>query len=103
LYNGKEKSGHHTAGNDLKVIKTRSGHTILMNDSEDKMSITILDIAGNTIWTSPISYGSRFEMYYLDARCVQENTTAYVFDPKVDFDKDIKNPLVYYYTQLIYA
>lgn len=59
--------------------------------------------AGNTIWTSPISYGSRFEMYYLDARCVQENTTAYVFDPKVDFDNDIKNPLVYYYTQLIYA
>ena len=45
-------------------------------------------IAGNTIWTSPISYGSRFEMYYLDAQCVQENTTAYVFDPKVDFDKD---------------
>ena len=58
--------------------------------------------AGNTIWTSPISYGSRFEMYYLDARCVQENTTAYVFDPKVDFDNDIKNPSVYYYTQLIY-
>jgi hypothetical protein len=60
-------------------------------------------IAGNTIWTSPISYGSRFEMYYLDAQCVQENTTAYVFDPKVDFDKDIKNPSVYYYTRLIYA
>lgn len=59
-------------------------------------------IAGNTIWTSPISYGSRFEMYYLDAQCVQENTTRYVFDPKVDFDNDIKNPSVYYYIQLIY-
>jgi len=54
LYNGKEKSGHHTAGNDLKVIKTRSGHTILMNDSEDKMSITILDIAGNTIYLDTV-------------------------------------------------
>ena len=54
LYNGKEKSGHHTSGNDLKVIKTRSGHTILMNDSEDKMSITILDIAGNTIYLDTV-------------------------------------------------
>ena len=54
LYNGKEKSGHHTAGNDLKVIKTRSGHTIIMNDSEDKMSITILDISGNTIYLDTV-------------------------------------------------
>ena len=54
LYNGKEKSGHHTSGNDLKVIKTRSGHTILMNDSEDKMSITILDIAGNMIYLDTV-------------------------------------------------
>lgn len=54
LYNGAESSGFHTEGNDLKVIKTRSGHTILMNDSEDKMSITILDISGNTIYLDTV-------------------------------------------------
>ena len=53
-YNGGEKSSFHTEGNDLKVIKTRSGHTIIMNDSEDKMSITILDQAGNTIYLDTI-------------------------------------------------
>ena len=54
LYNGAEVSGYHTPNNDLKVIKTRSGHTILMNDSEDKMSITILDIAGNMIYLDTV-------------------------------------------------
>ena len=54
MYNGAETSGYHTAGNDLKVIKTRSGHTIIMNDSEDKMSITILDISGNTIYLDTV-------------------------------------------------
>lgn len=54
LYNGAESSGFNREGNDLKVIKTRSGHTILMNDSEDKMSITILDIAGNTIYLDTV-------------------------------------------------
>ena len=53
-YNGGEKSSFHTEGNDLKVIKTRSGHTIIMDDSEDKMSITILDQAGNTIYLDTI-------------------------------------------------
>ncbi len=54
LYNGAETSGFHTENNDLKVIKTRSGHTIIMNDSEDKMSITILDQAGNTIYLDTV-------------------------------------------------
>lgn len=34
LYNGKEKSGYHTQGNDLKVIKTRSGIENISNDAE---------------------------------------------------------------------
>ena len=54
MYNGAEISGFHTENNDLKVIKTRSGHTILMNDSEDKMSITVLDISGNTIYLDTV-------------------------------------------------
>lgn len=54
LYNGAETSSFHTDNNDLKVIKTRSGHTIMMNDSEDKMSITILDISGNTIYLDTV-------------------------------------------------
>lgn len=54
LYNGAEVSGYATPNNDLKVIKTRSGHTIIMNDSEDKMSITILDQSGNTIYLDTV-------------------------------------------------
>lgn len=46
LYNGAESSGFHTAGNDLKVIKTRSGTKIIMNDAEG--SIFIEDPSGNT-------------------------------------------------------
>lgn len=46
LYNGAEKSGYHTAGNDLKVVKTRSGTKIIMNDAEG--SIFIEDPSGNT-------------------------------------------------------
>ncbi|MCU7618752.1 type VI secretion system tip protein VgrG [Chryseobacterium sp. PBS4-4] len=53
-YNGSETSSYHTSGNDLKVTKTRSGHTIIMDDSEDKMSITILDISGNTIYLDTV-------------------------------------------------
>ena len=53
-YNGAETSGFHTANNDLKVTKTRSGHTIILDDSEDKMSITILDISGNTIYLDTV-------------------------------------------------
>ncbi|GAA5085983.1 hypothetical protein GCM10023210_07340 [Chryseobacterium ginsengisoli] len=33
-YNGKETSGYHTAGNDIKVIRTRSGIENLSNDAE---------------------------------------------------------------------
>ena len=53
-YNGKQTSGFHTPGNDLKVIKTKSGHTILLDDSKDKMSITILDQSGNTIYLDTV-------------------------------------------------
>ena len=34
MYNGAEKSGYHTSGNDLKAIKTRSGIEQLYNDAE---------------------------------------------------------------------
>uniref|UniRef100_UPI00289830DD phage baseplate assembly protein V n=1 Tax=Chryseobacterium sp. TaxID=1871047 RepID=UPI00289830DD len=54
-YNGKETSSYHTPGNDLKVIKTRSGHTIIMDDSEGKQSITILDVSGNTIYMDTVA------------------------------------------------
>ena len=37
MYNGAEKSGYHTSGNDLKAIHTRSNNKIVMNDSEKSL------------------------------------------------------------------
>ena len=45
-YNGKEFSKYHTAGNDKKVIHTRSGTKIILNDGEG--SVFIEDPSGNT-------------------------------------------------------
>ncbi|WP_415325666.1 type VI secretion system Vgr family protein [Chryseobacterium sp. MMS23-Vi53] len=45
-YNGSETSSYHTAGNDKKVIHTRSGTKIILNDSEG--SVFIEDPSGNT-------------------------------------------------------
>ncbi|MBC9795243.1 type VI secretion system Vgr family protein [Sinomicrobium weinanense] len=46
MYNGSQKSGYATANNDLKVIHSRSGTKIKMNDAEG--SIFIEDPSGNT-------------------------------------------------------
>ncbi|MDY3548862.1 phage baseplate assembly protein V [Riemerella anatipestifer] len=45
-YNGKSKSGYATSGNDKKVIHTRSGTKIILNDAEG--SVFIEDPSGNT-------------------------------------------------------
>ncbi|WP_409991358.1 bacteriophage T4 gp5 trimerisation domain-containing protein, partial [Chryseobacterium sp. Leaf405] len=45
-YNGKETSGYHTEGNDKKVIHTRSGTKIILDDAEG--SVFIEDPSGNT-------------------------------------------------------
>ncbi|WP_312902082.1 type VI secretion system Vgr family protein [Chryseobacterium taichungense] len=45
-YNGAETSSYHTAGNDKKVIHTRSGTKIILNDAEG--SVFIEDPSGNT-------------------------------------------------------
>jgi type VI secretion system secreted protein VgrG len=45
-YNGSETSSYHTRGNDKKVIHTRSGTKIIMNDAEG--SVFIEDPSGNT-------------------------------------------------------
>ena len=45
-YNGKEFSKYHTSGNDKKVIHTRSGTKIILDDAEG--SIFIEDPSGNT-------------------------------------------------------
>jgi len=45
-YNGSEISSYHTSGNDKKVIHTRSGTKIVLNDAEG--SIFIEDPSGNT-------------------------------------------------------
>lgn len=37
MYNGAEKSGYHTAGNDLKAIHSRSNNRIVMNDREKSL------------------------------------------------------------------
>lgn len=46
MYNGNESSGFHTAGNDLKIIQSRSGTKIIMNDAIG--SVFIEDPSGNT-------------------------------------------------------
>ena len=46
MYNGNESSGYNTEGNDQKVIQTRSGTKIIMNDAIG--SILIEDPSGNT-------------------------------------------------------
>ncbi|MGS2762175.1 type VI secretion system Vgr family protein [Sinomicrobium sp. M5D2P9] len=46
MYNGNQKSGYATSNNDLKVIHSRSGTKIKMNDAEG--SIFIEDPSGNT-------------------------------------------------------
>ncbi|WP_309609328.1 phage baseplate assembly protein V [Flavobacterium sp.] len=46
MYNGNETSGFHTAGNDLKIIQSRSGTKIIMNDAIG--SVFIEDPSGNT-------------------------------------------------------
>ena len=45
-YNGSEISSYHTAGNDIKVIHTRSGTKIILNDAQG--SVFIEDPSGNT-------------------------------------------------------
>ncbi|KNB63053.1 type VI secretion system Vgr family protein [Chryseobacterium sp. Hurlbut01] len=45
-YNGSETSSYHTSGNDRKVIHTRSGTKIILNDAEG--SVFIEDPSGNT-------------------------------------------------------
>ncbi len=45
-YNGSEISSYHTAGNDIKVIHTRSGTKIILNDAQS--SVFIEDPSGNT-------------------------------------------------------
>jgi len=58
-YNGKEFSKYHTAGNDKKVIHTRSGTKIVLNDKQGSINITdrgtgdiTIDGAGNVIANS---------------------------------------------------
>ena len=47
-YHGNTKPEWSDPDNNLKAIKTRSGHTILLDDKEGEESITILDKSGNT-------------------------------------------------------
>ncbi|TWF39859.1 Rhs element Vgr protein [Chitinophaga polysaccharea] len=48
-YNGGAKAGFGDAQNNVKVIKTRSGHTFRLDDSSGQESITISDKSGNVI------------------------------------------------------
>ncbi|SFW25577.1 Rhs element Vgr protein [Sinomicrobium oceani] len=50
MYNGNQISGYATADNDLKVIHTRSGHVIKLDDTNGAESITITDKNKNTIF-----------------------------------------------------
>ncbi|MGS2760947.1 type VI secretion system Vgr family protein [Sinomicrobium sp. M5D2P9] len=50
MYNGSQKSGYATANNDLKVIHTRSGHIIKLDDTKGEESITITDKNKNIVF-----------------------------------------------------
>lgn len=48
LYNGNQKPENwHTENNDIKAIRTRSGHTIELNDAQGSESITLTDKNSN--------------------------------------------------------
>ncbi|MEZ2445373.1 type VI secretion system Vgr family protein [Chitinophaga sp. RCC_12] len=49
VYNGNAKTGFGDAQNNLKVIKTRSGHIIRLDDTDGAESITITDKSGNIV------------------------------------------------------
>ncbi|WP_452219805.1 type VI secretion system Vgr family protein [Lacinutrix salivirga] len=50
LYHSNQKpSSWKTNSNDIKAIRTRSGHTIELNDAKGEESITITDINGNIV------------------------------------------------------
>lgn len=52
LWNGKDKapvSGSEAENNDTRVIRSRSGHVIKLNDKKDHETIEIADQAGNSI------------------------------------------------------
>lgn len=49
-YHGSAKPEWADPDNNLKAIKTRSGHTILLDDKDGEESITILDKSGNTFF-----------------------------------------------------
>lgn len=48
-YNGNAKTNYGDQMNNIKVIKTRSGHTIRLDDTNDHENIVISDKGGNTI------------------------------------------------------
>ena len=48
-YSGNSRTTFGDVANNLKVIKTRSGHTIQMDDTTGEEKITITDISGNVI------------------------------------------------------
>ncbi|MBC9795273.1 type VI secretion system Vgr family protein [Sinomicrobium weinanense] len=54
MYNGNQVSGYATAENDLKVIHTRSGHIIKLNDAKGAENITITDKNKNTIFIDTV-------------------------------------------------
>ncbi|RFS24834.1 hypothetical protein DVR12_06475 [Chitinophaga silvatica] len=76
-YNGRETPEWNDSENNIKVIKTRSGHTIQFNDSAGKEQISIHNKVGNSItfdsWDKSISIKSP-ESIYLEAKQLFINT-----------------------------
>jgi uncharacterized protein involved in type VI secretion and phage assembly len=77
LYNGASAPEWSDEENNIKLVKTRSGHTIRLDDSSGKEQITIADKVGNKItfdtWDKSISIKSP-ESIYLEARQLFINT-----------------------------
>jgi type VI secretion system secreted protein VgrG len=54
MYNSSQNNGFSNKNNDIKIIQTRSGHIIELNDAGEGTSITIKDIGGNSIFLDTI-------------------------------------------------
>jgi len=76
LYHGNTKPEHFDPDNNLKSIKTRSGHTVLFNDEAGGESITIKDRNGNEILIDTVGNNmtiTALENMTLNARNVNVN------------------------------
>ena len=84
-YNTAAKSGFADSGNNIKAIRTRSGHTIELNDTEGGEMITINDKEGNSIYINT----SEGKMVFTANGDMEFNAKNVRFNVQEDMDLEI--------------